>query len=379
MANTITNLIPDILEAIDVVSREIVGFIPAVSTDSTLERVSLNDTVRIPITPAATAADNTPAPTPPDTGDQTIGNVTMTIDNSKHVPIRWNGEQTKGMRNAGIFTSVRAQQMAQGIRTLVNLVETDIASEYLRASRAYGTAGTTPFASTLDDANQIAKILTDNGAPLGDRQLVIDTTAGVKFRNLAVLQQANTAGTDATLRRGVLLPVSGLDVRESAQIQSVTKGTGSAYTTDTSGYAIGDTVITLITGSGTVLAGDVVTFAGDTNKYVVKTGVSAPGAITLAGPGLREAIAASAVAMTIGGNYTANMGFARSAIQLATRMPATPEGGDLAIDSYVVTDPVSGISFEFALYPQFLQNSLHVRLAWGTKLTKPEHTAILLG
>ena len=82
---------------------------------------------------------------------------------------------------------------------------------------------------------------------------------------------------------------------------------------------------------------------------------------------------------TLGAAYTANMGFHRSAIQLATRMPALPDGGDKAIDVMQITDPVTGMTFEFALYPQFLQNVIHVRIAWGVKLIKPEHTAILLG
>src|ERR1700752_1677281 len=97
MANTITNLIPDIYNALDVVSRELVGFIPAVSADMTMERAALNQTVRSPVAPASTASDVTPAVTPPDDGDQTIGNVSMTISKSRRVPVRWNGEQSLGL------------------------------------------------------------------------------------------------------------------------------------------------------------------------------------------------------------------------------------------------------------------------------------------
>ncbi len=381
MANTLTNLVPDFYEALDVVSRELTGFIMAVSKDNSVERVALNDTVRIPITQSQTSADNTPAVSSPDTGDQTVENVTMTIDNSKHVPIRWNGEQTKGQKNSGMFSSILADQTAQGIRTLVNLIETDIAAEYIRVSRAYGTPGTTPFASDMSGASNIKKILDDNGAPASDRHLVIDTTAGVALRNLTNLNQANTAGTDQTLRQGLLLPLFGLDVRESAQVAAHTAGTATGFDVDAA-FAVGIETLTVDgSDSGTILPGDTVTWVGDTNKYVVLSSTasgSASGNIIIGKPGLRETLA-DTVEGTLGAAYTANLGFHRSAIQLATRMPALPEGGDKALDVVQINDAVTGLTFEFALYPQFLQNVIHVRIAWGTKLIKPEHTAILLG
>ena len=381
MANTLTDLIPDLYEGLDVVSRELTGFIPAVSTNNSVERAALNETVRIPITEAQSAADNTPGVTPPDTGDQTIGNTTITIDNSKHVPIRWNGEQTKGYKNNGQFSSTLAQQTAQAIRTLVNLIEADIAAEYHKSSRAYGTAGTTPFASNLSDINNIRKILMDNGAPDSDLHLVVDTAAGVNLRNLGNLNQTNQAGTDATLRQGVLLPISGFDVRESAQIKSHTAGAATLFDAN-GGEPIGETTIA-VDGSdaGTMFAGDIVTFVGDTNKYVILSNTvsgNAAGNIVIGKPGLRQTLA-NAVEGVLGNAYAANMAFHRSAIQLATRMPAAPEGGDLAADTTIITDPRTGLSFEVALYPQYLQNALHVRIAWGTSLIKPEHTAILLG
>ena len=81
---------------------------------------------------------------------------------------------------------------------------------------------------------------------------------------------------------------------------SATTGTGSGYTVNyASGYSVGDTDIAIDTGSGTVLAGDVITFAGDDSKYIVKTGVTAPGTITLFPPGLKASLADN-TAMTIG-------------------------------------------------------------------------------
>jgi hypothetical protein len=170
-----------------------------------------------------------------------------------------------------------------------------------------------------------------------------------------------------------------MPLRESAQINTPTKGTGASYTSSAAGFAVGVTAIPLITGSGTVLAGDTVTFAGDTNKYVVTTGVAAAGTITLAEPGLRQALAASAVALTVGATAARNMAFNRSALVLVTRAPARPEEGDMASDVMIITDPRSGLALEFSLYKGYRKVRYEVALAWGADVVKPEHTAILLG
>lgn len=384
MANTITNLIPDIYNAMDVVSRELVGFIPAVSMDATFERAAVGQTVRSPVAPAATATDITPNVTPPDDGDQTIGNVSMTITKARRVPVRWNGEQSRGLNNNGPGRSnIMRDQFAQAMRTLCNEVETDLGALHIYASRAYGTAGTTPFGTANDytDASNVLKILKDNGAPKIDNQLVIDTASGANF--LGKQAAVNSAGTDSILRQGVILDVHGMAIRESAAVVSSTAGTGASATTDNAGYAVGSTVITLaVAGTGTIVAGDVITFAGDSNKYVVQSGdtdVSNGGTITLAAPGLRKAIAASATAITVVAAAARNMCFARSAIALATRAPALPEEGDSADDRQIVTDPRSGLSFEISMYKQYRQVQYEVALAWGVKAVKAEHIALLLG
>lgn len=381
MANTLTALIPSLYEALDVVSRELVGAIPAASLDASVSRAAVGQLVTSFVTPTATATDITPGVNPPNDGDQTIGNIQLSITKARRVPFRWNGEETLGLNNNGSgAANIRNGQMAQAIRTLVNEMERDVVTAArVGASRAYGTAGTTPFASTLGDPAQLRKILDDNGTPLNDRALIIDTTAGASIRTLAQLTKANEAGTALTLRSGELLDLHGFSIHESAGVGVNTKGTGASYTSNTAGYAVGATDITLITGTGTVLAGDIVTFAGDTNKYVVAVGTAAAGVISLAAPGLRVALAASAVAMTIGASYTGNIAFSRGSLVLATRAPALPDGGDLAVDRVLVTDPRSGISFEVAMYAQYRQMQYEVSACWGVKSVKANHGAILLG
>ena len=389
MANTLTSLIPTIYEALDIVSREMIGFIPAVSKNTSAERAAVNQSILIPITQAIVAADTTPAVTAPNSGDQVITNVSMAITKSRHAPIRWNGEEQKGLINAGSYGGILKNQFVQAFRTLTNEIETDLFNaSYQFSSRAYGTAGTTPLGvnGDLSDIAQVRKILDDNGAPQTDLQLVLGSSAVANMRGKqSLLLRLNESGSSALLRGGSIsdLPVEGFNLYNSNAIQAITKGTGASYTTNTAGYAIGATDITLITGTGTVLAGDVVTFAGDANQYVVTTGVAAPGTITIAS-GLKKAIAASAVALTVVATSTPNMAFSKSAIQLVTRAPASPinpDGSamDMADDVIQLTDPNSGITFEVAVYRQFMQLVYHVRLAWGVKAIKSAHIATLLG
>jgi hypothetical protein len=160
----------------------------------------------------------------------------------------------------------------------------------------------------------------------------------------------------------------------------------ASATTTAVGLAIGTTAIPVATaGTGVVAAGDVMTFAGDTNKYVVTSVVFAgvnPASgdiITIAEPGLRVAITTSATNITVVGSSAQNLAFSPSAIVLAQRLPALPDGGDMADDRMLVTDPRSGLTFELAVYRQYRQVHYELSAAWGVKNIKPEHTAILLG
>ena len=377
MANTLTNLTPDLYEALDTVSRELVGLIPSVTLNASAERAAKGQTIRSAVAPAASAADITPAQKAPDTGDQTIGNKTLSISQSRGVAIRYNGEEQRGLNaNGPGYQNVLRDQFAQAMRTLCNEVEQDIADLYASASRAYGTPGTTPFgtAGNFTDASEALKILKDNGAPLTGNQLVVSSAAGANM--LGLQSRVDVQGNDSMLRQGVILSTAGMDIRESAQINSHTKGTGTSYQTDAAA-SIGDTTISVDTGSGTILAGDVVTFTGDSNKYLVTSALDS-GSFTIAAPGLLEDVADN-TAVTVGNGYAANMAFNRSAIVLVTRAPARPEEGDLAEDVMLMTDPRSGITFEVSMYKEYRQVHFEVALAWGVSAMKPEHMAVLLG
>lgn len=377
MANTLTGLIPHAYAALNIVSRELVGFVPAATRNGTFERAALDQDVVVPIAPAANVSDINPAMQTPNPTDQTIGNTKMRITKSRAAEFGYTGEEVMKLNSGPGYLTVQAQQILEGMRALTNEIELDLAKDAaLGASRAYGTAGTTPFATNLGDSAQVRKILDDNGAAQVGRHMGIGTSAGAALRTLGQLTKANEANDDTMLRQGVLLDLHGSAYRESGQAYNHIKGTGTGYLVN-GALAKGATTITADTGTGTVVAGDVVTFAGDDNKYVVATAL-ASGSFTINAPGLQEAVADNA-AITVGDSYEANVNFSGTALQLATRLPGLPPEGDSALDRFQVQDPRSGLVFEMSVYPGYRKNRYEVACAWGTKNIKSEHTALLLG
>ena len=297
MANTLTDLAPDLYAALDVVSRELVGMIPSVTVDARVNQAAVGQIVRSHVVPAANALiDNTPAMAFPTAAYQTIGNQEIVITKSKSAPFSWQGNEQDLLASGAGYISVRANQMAQAMRKLVNDMEADLCALYATTSRAAGTVGTVPFVSNTAALSAARKVLVDNGAPISDLQLVIDTNAGA---NLQTLFNINSARDQAAARlsdQGILTTIGSTQVRESAQIYTPTAGAMASATSTAAAFTVGQTVIPLATaGTGVVAAGDVITFANDTNQYNVAS-VSFAGAnpasgdtITLAAPGLRKA------------------------------------------------------------------------------------------
>lgn len=380
MANVLTDLAADIYKAADIVGRELVGFIPSVTVNGdATTRAAKGDTIRSHATRAVTVSSSyAPAMTIPEGTDQTVDTKTMTVDTYASVQIPWTGEDVKHVNNGCGFETIYGDQIRQAFRAITNAIELAIwTAAYKGASRGHGTAGTTPFASSFAEIPQLRKILQDNGCPFDQQvSLVMDTTASANLRTLAQLQKANEAGGTELLRQGTMLDLQGIMLKESAQIGTHTKGAGTSYQLSAAG-SVADTTINVDTGSGTLLAGDIVTFAGTSHKYVANTTLSG-GVFTIGAPGLRAAEADND-AVTIGNNYTPNVAFHRSAIELGVRPPAMPPGGDAAVDMMTVQDPWSGLVFEVAVYKGYQKAMFDVRCLYGVKVWKSDFVATLLG
>lgn len=386
-SNTLTGLIPVIYEAMDVIPRELVGAIQAVQMDPSADMAGLNQTIRSPIVPVATMVDVSPGVTNTNGSGTTIGYADLVISNAKNSPILWSGEEQLLLKQE--YSGIVRDQFAQAFRVLGNAIEASVVNAAaLGGSQAVGTAGTTPFgtAGVLSDFANSVQVLDNNGAPSIDRSIILGTAAAANIRGKqSTLFKVNEAGNADLLRTGALGTVEGLNVRTSGQIKNgqgqngIVVGTGASYVVNTAAAA-GSTSVVLKTGTGTVLAGDVVsiTSGGVTTQYVVQTGVSAPGTITISSPGLQTAASVGDAVSVVAASQK-NVFLQKAGFLLATRLPAMPMGGDAASDLTVVTDPVTGLSFQIALYKQYRQITIDVAIAWGTKVLRSDYVGVLLG
>lgn len=382
MANTISAILPVLQTSANRVAREFVGFARACYKNTKATRAGYNQTINYPITPALTAASVTPTNVSSSGTDVTTAAGTITMDTLRKVSWNWTGEETRALLNGDIapYQDMVSQTLEQAMRTLTNEIENSLwLAAYKGASRAYGTAGTAPFATAADfgDFAGVQRILDENGTPSVGRKLVLGHAAVNNLRaKQSSLFKVNEAGSSDFLRNGNLGSVMGLDIYHSHPITTHTKGTGASYLLNGAG-AIGDTTLTVDTGSGTILAGDIITLAtgSTTYRYVVNTALSGT-TLAVGKPGLRVAEADNN-ALTVGNNYTPNVAFHESALHLVMRAP--DDGMDGAADVVNVQDAHSGLIFQLARYGQYMQSSWELRCLYGVKAVKSDFIATLIG
>lgn len=374
-SNTLSGLIPTIYTALDTVSRELIGFIPNVSRDARAEGAALNQTVTAHVAPAVTTSSITPGATADFDGGQTIGTTNVSITKSKKVEILWNGEEQMSVSQS--YAGILQDQFAQAFRALANEVEGDIGALYKNMAYAAGTPGTTPFSTNNDhtDFARANELLDIQGAPQSERVMIVGSAARAMLEGKQTgLFHVNEAGDGGdALRRRIQRQLHGFTMGYSAGVKKHTAGTFATKTAD-GGNSAGEMAIKYKTGAATVVAGEVLKLGSDTSPYV--TAGSTTVDLALNAPLLKAVADTTTIAFQ---SYTANMAFHRNALLLVARTPAMPQGGDNADDVTIVTDPVSGLSFQVALYRMYRATKIEVGLAWGVAAPNGKHGVILAG
>lgn len=381
MANDLTNMTPRILAMGIEALRGAVIMPRLVSNDYEADARKKGSTVDVPIAPEIAVRDVAPGANQVAAGDMTPGLAQIALTQWKEAPFYLTDNDFLKVEQNIIPLSV-----GSAVAALASTVNAYIMSKYKKVYGFTGTAGTTPFGGstpTTSDASQIYKILTQQLAPIAARRMVLDPEAAANARDLSAFQDASASADPQVITEGIIGRKFGFDFYEDVQVPTHTAGAIAAALAAKASTAqpVGTTdVICTSTGDVDLLEGDIITFAGDTQTYVLTADASRSGAgdITVpVSPGLAVALAGDE-AVTLKASHTVNLAFQRDAFAFASRpLLDTTAGTNAIVES--LTDPISGISLRLEITRQHKQTEWSFDILYGAECIDPRKAARLAG
>lgn len=279
-------------------------------------------------------------------------------------------------------------QASEAVKALANKIDNYLWGLIHGAGGFYGyagIAGTVPFGADLaeyTDARQQADAQLMPQDP-EDCFVILDSYAKANALNVRAIQDASWRGSPDAFRRGEIGQVLGAGWEMSQNVPLHTSGTGSGATTNNAGYAVGVKTVTLASaGTGTVLVGDIIQFAGDSQTYVVTAGdvdVSNGGTLSFE-PGLKIALPTSAVAITLKASHRTNLLIHRQAVSFAMAPlleSAQVQGVPVAQETAV--DEKSGLSLRLEVTRQHRQYQWAFDALYGAAVIRREFGVRIAG
>ena len=365
MANTTTALLPVMLARSLTLLRKRLIMPRLVNSDYSPEAQRKGASIPIPVPVDLGTADNvTPAVTPPTPTDQTPTTVSITLDKWKHKMFHISDKERAEIEaNANFIPN----SMASAVDSIAQAVNGDIFALYKEVYGYTGTAGTTPFASTTAAATDARKALHEQLCPRSDRRLVLDFDGEANALTLAAFRDASQAGNAQVVIEGELGRRFGFDFFSDHDVPTHTAGTGASYQLSAAASA-GATSVSVDTGSGTILVGDVVTFAGHPTTYTVTAALS--GGSFSVSPALTAAVADNA-AVTLKATHVVNLAFHRDAFAFANRPLQLEDGQDPSM-MITMQDPATGISMRLEKLRGYKQTMYDIDILYGVKCIRPQ-------
>lgn len=342
------------------------GFVGHVATDGSLaERVAKGQKVQWMAAKAGVPGDSVPGADGPRTEAMDVNDDFMTIDMVRNVPITITGDNYKGMQG-NIYPLIKSA-ITDAVRKLVDEADDYMAKKVMEgASRnkfiEWDNIAAFPVLTAAYGLNKIQ--------PAGKAEVVLGSEALLALQSTEHYNNASKFGSDELIRKGRLAEIHGYKIGTKPVFPELKTSTATGYTLD-GDHAAGATEIKVTGGTGEFKTGAVIDIIlGETEFIaagVVKEDLSGPGVLKVNAPGL-EKDAPSGKPVSIVSNPTAGVAYMPDFVRFIVRPPAVPDGGDSAVDSQMFMDPVSKLVIEVALYKQYRQQTLDVRMAYGGKV-----------
>jgi len=288
----------------------------------------------------------------------------------------------------------------EAVKAVANKIDTDILTAmYQKSYNVVGVAGTTPFQSSFEAAQQANRVLSTALADRKDRYFVVDEFAAANVIGLPQLINVNQAGTDKIAIDGTIEATRrvGFTWHEDQNIGGLLHNPGVApadtVAIDAAG-AVGATTIVIDNGAGAAptnlpIVGDKFTIAGSTQTYTVLTvTAAAPTAnectLTIQ-PALDQIIADGDLVTFETTSFVPNVFFHKSAFGFASRplndakLRSSMGNRSEVYASTIVNDPISGITFRLEIIPLYKQVAVSIDALYGYELVRPSLAGVCYG
>lgn len=384
MANTLTEAIPLITAQTLKVLRENCVMPRLVNNSYSREAAFKGKTIDIPLTNTLSTRSVIPGAVSPDSGMNNIVPTakTLTLDQWHEAPFRMTDAELKE-----VVDGFDSEVLQEAVRAVANKVDSDILALYKQVSNYVGTAGSTPFGTTLVEAQDALRIIKSNKAPTNERYLVVDPFAEANLLGVPVIQKVNESGSSTALRTGDLegYQALGFTIHQDQNVGFHNTAATGTYAIDAIA-AVGATTIEVDNGAGAVpsaslVVGDKFTIAGSTTQHTV-TAVSAGSPANADTytifPALDDAKADGDLLTVVSTDYVYNMAFHRDAFAFASRplLDVEVTGGGMITN---ISDPVSRLNLRFEVAREHKQTVFSIDILYGLTVLRPELAVVVMG
>lgn len=368
MANTLDDLMPKILARALVRLRGRLVMPTAVNRDFSADAARRGATIDVPVPPNVAVREVSPGVFPDAAPDITENTVPISLDQWFEAPIAFTDRDRLEAIDASVEMAIDA-----AVDALAEKVNGSIFGLYRQIPGYVGTAGTTPFADDYALATEARKILNRNKTPLAFRRMVIDPDAEENATNLSQFADSGFSSDNRIIIEGDIGRKVGFDWVMDQQVpthESTALTTGAA--TVNGAHAAGVSVVSIAkaTNPSPLVEGDIISFAGHDQTYVVTEDVELAVGNTNVSifPALKVALDGGE-AVTLRASHVANLAFHRDAFAIAVRPFRAP-----ASDARVLTmvDPATQLPLRLEVSRQNKQDYWSFDLLWGVKAVRPD-------
>lgn len=334
----------------------------------------LGSTIDIPLPPEIPVREVVPGPNAPATADMTPRSISMALDQWHEADFYLDDrdylEVERGLLPGAAGGAAKA---------LANFVD----SYMLRLGAGFygvaGTVGANVFSNDVADIVDVRTRLNQQLCPNENRRMVVSPTAEGEALKIQAFHNATFGVGAEAIRNGNLESRFGFGWMMDHNIRDHVSGGGVGYLVNDAGgaLALGDNAVTLdgVTG-GTILQGDILTFAGEpTHTYVATADITGAGVVAIEPPLRALPVDNEAVAVTA--SHELNFAFHPEAIAFASRPLAATRHPGSTFEQ--LSDPVSGISLRLEVERQYKQDRFSYDILFGSAIIRREFGCRILG